>query len=41
MTVGKTARVEKKGMTVGNTARSENGGMTVEAQQELKMEACL
>lgn len=33
MTVGKTARVEKKGMTVGNTARSENGGMTVEAQQ--------
>lgn len=39
MTVGKTARVEKKGMTVGNTARSENGGMTVEAQQELKMEA--
>lgn len=39
MTVGKTARVEKKGMTVGNMARSENGGMTVEAQQELKMEA--
>lgn len=39
MTVGKTARVEKKGMIVGNTARSENGGMTVEAQQELKMEA--
>lgn len=36
MTVGKTARVEKKGMTVGNTARSENGGMTVEAQQELR-----
>lgn len=33
MTVGKTARIEKKGMTVGNTARSENGGMTVEAQQ--------
>lgn len=38
MTVGKTARVEKKGMTVGNTARSENGGMTVEAQQELRTE---
>lgn len=36
MTVGKTARVEKKGMTVGNTARSENGGMTVEAQQQLR-----
>lgn len=36
MTVGKTARVEKKGMTVGNMARSENGGMTVEAQQELR-----
>lgn len=36
MTVGKSARVEKKGMIVGNTARSENGGMTVEAQQELR-----